>query len=312
MPEGKLTDSGPFDSRSRVFLFVLFALVLCFGKPLFDLAQYAFRTELYSHVLLIPFVSAYLVWMRKSELVQNGAQAPRLGPPLTRWAAVPFAVGVCLLAVYWIGRANGWPMKHNDRLSFSVLPFICFVFAACLAFLTAKALRALVFPLIFLVFMVPFPTVVENGIEIFFQHTSAEAAYGLLNLAGMPILRDGLAFQLPGCRIVVAQECSGVRSSLVLFITSLIAGHLLLQTPWKRAFLVAAVIPLGILRNGVRIFTIAQLCVHVGPEMIDSPIHTRGGPLFFLLSLIPFFLLLFWLRKSEAKLGSRTDGREST
>ena len=61
----------------------------------------------------------------------------------------------------------------------------------------------------------------------------------------------------------------------------------------------AFVIPLGILRNGFRILVIGLLCVHVGPHMIDSPIHHRGGPIFFALSLVPLFLLVWWLRRQE-------------
>ena len=63
--------------------------------------------------------------------------------------------------------------------------------------------------------------------------------------------------------------------------------------------LALAVIPLGIVRNGFRIYTIAMLCVHIDPEMINSPLHRRGGPVFFALSLLPFFALLFLLQKSE-------------
>jgi len=85
----------------------------------------------------------------------------------------------------------------------------------------------------------------------------------------------------------------------VLFITSLVAGGLFLRSPWRRAVLTLAVLPLALLRNGFRVFTIGQLCVRIGPQMIHSPIHKQGGPLFFALSLIPFFLLLLWLRKSE-------------
>jgi len=62
---------------------------------------------------------------------------------------------------------------------------------------------------------------------------------------------------------------------------------------------VAFVIPLGIVRNAFRILVIGLLCVHVGPHMIDSLIHRRGGPFFFVLSLVPLFLLLWWLRRRE-------------
>jgi exosortase/archaeosortase family protein len=88
----------------------------------------------------------------------------------------------------------------------------------------------------------------------------------------------------------------------VLFIAGLLASHLFLRTRWRRVVLVAFVIPLGILRNGFRILVIGLLCVYVGPHMIDSMIHRRGGPLFFALSLVPLFLLLWWLRRQEQRL----------
>jgi hypothetical protein len=75
---------------------------------------------------------------------------------------------------------------------------------------------------------------------------------------------------------------------------------------------VAFVIPLGILRNGFRVFVIGMLCVHVGPRMIDSVIHHRGGPLFFALSLVPLFLLLWWLRRGERRVEATTTAATNT
>jgi exosortase/archaeosortase family protein len=97
----------------------------------------------------------------------------------------------------------------------------------------------------------------------------------------------------------VARECSGIRSTWVLFITSLVASHMFLKSPWRRFVLVAFVIPLGVLRNGFRILVIALLCVHVGPHMVDSFVHHQGGPIFFVLSLVPLFLLMAWLRRRD-------------
>ena len=63
----------------------------------------------------------------------------------------------------------------------------------------------------------------------------------------------------------------------------------------------SVVIPLAILRNAFRIFSLAWLSVEVNPNIIDSALHHRGGPIFFALSLIPFFLLLLLFRKLEKK-----------
>jgi exosortase/archaeosortase family protein len=83
--------------------------------------------------------------------------------------------------------------------------------------------------------------------------------------------------------------------------TSILAANLFLKTPWRRVALVAFVIPLAILRNGFRILVIGLLCVNIGPQMIHSLIHRRGGPLFFALSLAPLLLLLGWLHKGEIR-----------
>ena len=136
---------------------------------------------------------------------------------------------------------------------------------------------------------------------------SAEAASLFFNLAGTPHVRDGLVFQLPNIIIQVAQECSGIRSSWVLFITGVLASYLFLQRPWRRIAFAGLIIPLGILRNGFRIFVIGLLCIEIGPQMIHSLIHKRGGPLFFTLSLIPLFVLLWWMRRREQKAG-RAEG----
>ena len=155
------------------------------------------------------------------------------------------------------------------------------------------------FPLFFLAFMIPLPEAAVDLLENASKEASAEVANWLFLISGTPFLRNGPLFQLPGITIEVAKECSGIRSSLVLIITSLLAANMFLRTTWRRAVIVAAVIPLGLLRNGLRILTISLLCVHIGPEMINSLIHRRGGPVFFVASLIPLFVMLWWLRRRE-------------
>jgi len=201
---------------------------------------------------------------------------------------------------FWLGVGVGWKPAQTDYLAVMMLAFLLFFFGVCLGLLGGKNLRIMAFPAGLLIFMVPFPVVVERGIEGFLQHASAEASYLLLKLSGTTMFREGTLFVLPGITLEVAPECSGIRSSLVLFITSLLAGYLFLRGGWGRMALAVAVIALGILRNAVRIFVLAQLCIHINPDMIHSDLHRRGGPVFFVVSLVPLFLLLFWLRRREA------------
>jgi exosortase C (VPDSG-CTERM-specific) len=278
--------------RLRGLALTTAGLLLCFSLPLYGLVRFAIQSELYSHIVLIPFVSGYLVWLRRRSL-------PPCSGPDRRAAVVPLIAGVVLLAAYWAAALSGTELGRQDSLSLTTLSFLMFFGAACGLFLGKQTLRALAFPLGFLVFMVPIPTLLQTWMETFLQYGSAAVAFGLFKLSWTPVFYRNLIFQLPGFSMEVAPQCSGIHSSLALFIISVLAGHLFLRSRWKRATLALAVIPLALLRNGFRVFTIGQLCVRIGPEMIDSYIHRHGGPFFFILSLVPFFLLLFFLMKSD-------------
>ncbi|HWC61542.1 MAG TPA: archaeosortase/exosortase family protein, partial [Verrucomicrobiae bacterium] len=114
-------------------------------------------------------------------------------------------------------------------------------------------------------------------------------------------LRTGTSFLMPGFSLNVQPECSGIHSTLVLLITSVLAAYLFLQAPSKRWLFVLFIVPLALLRNGFRVFTLAQIGVHWNPNILNTAFHHHGGPLFFLLSLVPLFLLLKYLIKCEAR-----------
>jgi exosortase C (VPDSG-CTERM-specific) len=296
----KLSDiSGPM----RGFMLATGGLLLCFSVPLYHLVRFALSSGLYSHIVLIPFIGLYLVRQKRSTL-------PPPSAPARRWALLPFLAGSTLLAWHLFWALSDTPSAPEDSLAISTLSILLFFGGICCLFFGKETLKSIAFPLGFLLFAVPFPVWLRESLETFLQHSSAAAAYGFFKLSGTPVFNHEMVLELPGFPIEVAPECSGIHSSLALFITSLLAGYFFLRSPWKRAILAAAVVPLAILRNGVRIFTIGELCVHVGPEMINSPIHRHGGPLFFVGSLVPFFLLLFYLMRADrqqrnAKAGKR-------
>ena len=277
--------------RGACFAIVLLAV---FAQPLLALINYAARSQLSSYILLVPFVSAYLFYLQRDRLPKNYA----IDLPL---AIVSLAAGLGVLAfTYWLDFAGQAP-GTNDRVALLTLSFLCCLVAGGFFFFGRAWMRAAAFPLAYLIFMVPMPDAMTEGLETASKSASAEVANLLFHLSGTPFLRAGAIFQLPNITIEVAQECSGIRSSWVLFMTSILAANLFLKTRWRRFALVAFVIPLGILRNGFRILVIGLLCVNVGPQMIHSLIHRRGGPVFFMLSLIPFFLVLWWLRKGDVR-----------
>jgi exosortase C (VPDSG-CTERM-specific) len=231
---------------------------------------------------------------------------PRAVRPATGLAAIFFAGGLIVL-VLWLA-AGMTATAIENYLAPVILSFLLF-FVGVIAWCFGKEfLKTFAFPVALLVFMIPFPTVLRDAIDTFLQHGSAAVANGLFVVSNLSFYKEGLIFHLPGINIRVASECSGIHSTLALLITSLLAGYLFLRKPWNRAILALVVIPLALLRNGFRIFVIGQLCAQIGPQMIDSPIHHHGGPIFFILSLIPFFLLLVYLIKFDRRhLSSRSN-----
>jgi exosortase C (VPDSG-CTERM-specific) len=270
----------------------LLLLALAFIQPLTRLTLYAAQSDLNSYILLVPFIAGYLLYTQR---VRNlAAYRSSIAGTVTAGG-----IGFAALVAGIVWRRS---LSINDDLGLAALAFVSFAAAGGFLFLGARWMAARAFPVSFLIFMVPLPDAAVDWLENASMLASAEAAALFFNVAGTPMVRQGTVFELPGIVLQVARECCGIHSSWVLFIAGLLASHLFLRTRWRRIVLVAFVIPLGILRNGFRVFVIGQLCVHIGPYMIGSKIHRQGGPFFFALSLVPLLLLLLWLRRGERRL----------
>lgn len=289
----KPSGHGGGSDTVRIAGFAVFSILLClaFGSTFVPWVRMAGASDLHSHVILIPAVSVWLWWIGR-----EGRTVKLRGSVAT--ALLPALAGAGLLI---FSKEAGAAWIPGDRVSLEVLAWWCFFVTGCLVFLGPGFVTKAVFPLAFLLFMIPLPESAAAWIEGALLHPSAAMAESFLRLAGIPVLRDGLNLQLPGILIEVAAECSGIRSSFVLLILALLVARLFLKHPVGRIVLVLSVVPLGILRNALRIAVIGAMCVEGGPEMIDSWIHRRGGPLFFLLSLIPLVLIAFLLRRMAEK-----------
>jgi exosortase len=278
--------------RTALFLVFVAVAALMFYGPFREMMRTALRSEYYSHIVLIPFVSAYLLFVRRKEIFAN-----------IEYAFVPGAavagVGVLL---YGIARMVPLGLNKNDLAAFVTLAALFFVVGAFILLFGLRAFRAARFALLFLLFMVPVPTALMDGIIRVLQVGSTEFVALLFAIAPVPVLRDGFVFHLPNISIEVAPQCSGIRSSMALVITSVLAGHMFLKRGWNKALLVLAVIPVTMLKNGIRIITLSLFAVYVDTRILtNSALHTDGGIVFFVLALLLMAPILFVLRRSEHK-----------
>jgi exosortase len=262
---------------------------LAFSVRLVEVVIHSSRSELYSYIPLVPMVTGYLLYLRRSTL-------PRDYSTSGSGAALLVILAGAVLAAAW---RWGTGLSTNDRLAVDMLAYVSLVVAGGFLLFGSRWMAAAAFPVMFLFFLVPPPDAVVRVLEYGSVAGSAEVSALLFRLTDTPLVREGTLFVIPGIVLEIARECSGINSTWVLFIVGLVAANLFLTTTWGRVVLVAFIVPLAIIRNSLRILTIGLLCVHVGPHMINSYIHRSGGPIFFALSLIPLLLLLLWLRRVQ-------------
>jgi len=272
-------------------------MLVAFWAPLSRLIRFTSEQEQYSHIILVPLVSAALFFLERKRIFSHVE---------TRWG-----LGLGLLFAgavsHWLGLRHSASWSENDRLAiaiFSVLVMWVGGFVLCYGM---RAFRTGLFPVLFLFLMVPIPDFILDRVIVWLQTWSAEVSYAVFELVGVPVLRTGFIFSLPGVTIEVAKECSGIRSSLVMLITSLLAGHLYLQSAWTKTVLPLATLPLLIVKNGIRIVTLTLLSVYVDPGFLTGRLHQQGGVLFFLLALAILAPVLWLLQKSERMVKRRTN-----
>jgi exosortase len=269
-------------------IFVSAALIVCWNSAV-GLVKYSLHDQPGSHIVLIPVIIAYLIVLERRKIFAS--VSPSIG----------VGVGVLLIGgvAYWIATRSSWFARDNDSLSAATLAFALILVGTFVCSYGLKASRAALFPLCMLLLMVPLPDQLLNWIIHLLQQGSTDIATGLFHLFGVPVLRDGFILSVPTVTIEVAPECSGIRSSIALFITCVLAARLYLRTPWKIALFVLLVFPLSIIKNGIRIVTLTLLSIYVDPGFLHGSLHSEGGFVFFLLALALLYPVFIFLEKSE-------------
>lgn len=262
---------------NHITFVVFFAMsVALFGGQLHALVSLAYRSEYYSHTIVVPLLAGYLVFRERKQIFKASRAS--------LWEVIPL-----VLAGGFLFALSEWGLPSNEqqvRLCLAILAVVL-IWLGGFAFCYGRhAFRAGLFPLLLLGLMVPLPLVIMEGFIHLVRAGSTDVASSIFNALGVPVFRHGFYFVLPGLTIEVAKECSGIHSTLALVVVSLLAGYLFLRSPWKRVLLILLVVPIVDVTNGLRIATLTLLAEYVDKGILGSSLHRRGGILFFLLALM--------------------------
>jgi exosortase len=293
-------------TRIAAFVFVCVVPIIFWWRPLVTTARLALSNDAYTHILLILPLSAALIYFDLKQHRSRNIDSSKL----VDFPQKKLVSGVVMLSMALVlGGYARWGIHaaHDDvRLALSMLGLVTWWIASVILLFGAKTFRSFLFPLCFLLLIVPIPSFALNWIVEFLQQQSAAAARIMFHAIGVPVTQDGIILSIPNLDIEVARECSSIRSSMMLIVSTMVLAHLFLRTWWRQVVLVVAAIPLSVAKNGLRIVTICELGTRVDRGFLNGKLHHNGGILFFGLSVVAIGALLWILSRTEHHTAAAT------
>jgi exosortase len=258
-----------FGWQGAVLVAVLLAL---YTRVLIPLVRQWWTDPDYSHGFLVPLLSAYLIWQRRDKLAEV-ARKP------SNWGLV---VVLGSLGLYFLGSLGA----ELFLTRISIIGTICGLIAY---FSGWKLLRAMAFPLAFLLFAIPIPVIIYNEIVFPLQFIASQFATSCLEMLNLfPIMREGNVLIMPGMRLEVVEACSGIRSLMSLLALAAGYGYLAEKSVAVRWFLFLAMVPLAIVSNGTRVMITALMTNYIGPQAAEGFMHEFSGWVIFVVATVLF------------------------
>lgn len=229
----------------------------------------------YSHGFIVPILSAYLIWQRRDKLAEVVRKPSNSG----------LIVVLFSLSLLFLGSLGA----ELFLTRISILLTIC---GLIVYFSGWAKLRAMAFPIAFLLFAIPIPVLIYNEIVFPLQFIASRFATSVLETLNLfPIMREGNVLIMPGMRLEVVEACSGIRSLMSLLALAAGYGYLAEKSVPVRWFLFLAMVPLAIVSNGTRVMITALMTNYIGPQAAEGFMHEFSGWVIFVVATVMFLAL---------------------
>lgn len=275
--DGAQAGQGP---RWPLLFVVAGFLALCV-PTLWDLSVGTWASYAQGHELLFVAVSGYLLYLRRDAAFPRRSSPSRLGPAL-------FMLG---LLMYVLGRSQ-------QLLRVEVVG-LWVVLVSLLAFCGGRSgVRAAVFPLFFLLFIVPLPYGVVLAVTGPLKAAVSIAATKLLSWAGMPVARSGVVVTIGQYQLLVSEACAGLQTMFTLEAMGLLYANLRSSGSWTfNTLLAVLVVPVSFAANVVRVVVLMLVTYWFGDAVGQGFVHGFAGLVLFTVALLLIFGLDCALRR---------------
>jgi exosortase len=253
---------------------VLGALVLVYWSVIASLISAWSTDDNYSHGFFIVPLALYFAWERRN-VVAATPHRPSL------FGLVVVAGSLFLLVAGMLGA----------ELFLTRISLLGTIAGAVLFLFGWPMLRVLMFPLAFMLLMIPLPAIIFNKIAFPLQLLASHVGEAAISSLDIPILREGNVLILANARLEVAEACSGIRSLVSLFTLGIVFGYFVDQRWWVRTVIALSAIPVAILANGLRVASAGVAAHNFGMAGVQGLFHEFSGWVVFVLAFLMMFAL---------------------
>ena len=231
-----------------------------FYDGLREMSETWVQKEEYGHGFLIPVISLFLIWQKKDELASADLKGDWSGLFVLAAGGVLFFLGE-LSTLYVI-------------IQYS---FLVVLLGLCISYIGWRGVRIIWAPLLFLVFMIPLPSFLYQGLSGSLQLMSSELGVAVIRLFGIGVYLEGNVIDLGSYKLQVIEACNGLRYLFPLMSLAFLMAYLYKVAFWMRALVFLSSIPITILMNSFRIGVIGVLVEYWGPSMAEGFLHDFEG-----------------------------------
>ena len=235
-----------------------------------------YNDDNYSHGFLIVPLALYFVWERRAKL-----QKIPLAPSALGLVVVFGSVAVLIAGIL------------GSELFLTRISILGTLVGVTLFLCGWGYLRALAFPLAFLLLMIPIPAIIFNQIAFPLQLLASQFGESAMGMANVPVLREGNVLILANTTLEVAEACSGIRSLVSLLTLAIVLGYFSDPRGWVRTLVAVSSVPVAIVTNGFRVAGTGIAAHQFGAAAAEGFFHEFSGWLVF----VSAFMLMLVLQR---------------